>query len=242
MAPFRAPPPPAPSTSTGPLPVGAPSASALPANPCPEEMVLVSGKACPEVEHTCLKWLDPPPYQNLRCGTYAASPKCLAPRTPMRFCVDREEHVEPGEKLPAVDVSFVDAKARCTAMGRHLCREREWVFACEGEEMRPYPYGFSRDSTACNIDQTNLGRPGRGLRDLRAPVSAFPRCLSPFGVHDMTGNVDEWVERESGPQRSVLHGGWWLPGRNRCRATTAEHGPEYKAKQVGFRCCKDTAS
>jgi formylglycine-generating enzyme required for sulfatase activity len=109
--------------------------------------------------------------------------------------------------------------------------------------MSPYPYGWKRDSNICNFDKTNLGGAEDKLKDLRAPISAYPDCLSPFGVHDMVGNVDEWVERENvaPPNRSVLRGGWWLPGRNRCRAATTGHGEEYSGKQVGFRCCKDAA-
>jgi formylglycine-generating enzyme required for sulfatase activity len=59
----------------------------------------------------------------------------------------------------------------------------------------------------------------------------------------MIGNVDEWVEREgvTAPHRSSLRGGWWLPGRNRCRAATTHHDETYSAKQVGFRCCADAA-
>src|SRR5690606_1266022 len=86
-----------------------------------------------------------------------------------------------------------------------------------------------------------LGGPMEKLTDHRAPISAFSQCLSPFGVHHMVGNVDEWVERENmpAPYRSSLRGGWWLPGRNRCRAATLYHDESYAAKQVGFRCCKD---
>jgi formylglycine-generating enzyme len=206
---------------------------------CPFDMVHVSGNYCPEVEQTCKAYLDPPPYQNLRCGEYSRNPRCVKPKVAKDFCIDREEHTDPGTDVARVDVSFIDAKSVCASAGKTLCKEDEWTFACEGEEMRPYPYGFTRDSKACNIDKNNLGSPGKGLRDLRAPNSAYAQCMSPFGVHNMTGNVDEWAERD-GAQKSVLHGGWWLPGRNRCRATTAEHGPEYTAKQVGFRCCKST--
>jgi formylglycine-generating enzyme required for sulfatase activity len=107
--------------------------------------------------------------------------------------------------------------------------------------MRPYPYGWKRDSSACNFDRQNLGRPNEGLTDYRVPTFAYPNCVSPFGVHDMTGNVDEWTERtgQAAPNRSALHGGWWLPGRNNCRAATLQHVESYMGPQVGFRCCKD---
>ncbi len=109
--------------------------------------------------------------------------------------------------------------------------------------MRPYPYGFVRDPTICNFDKTNLGKMGEGLNDLRAPIGDYPLCLSPFGVHDMVGNVDEWSRREDTqpPMRGSLRGGWWLPGRNRCRAATREHGESYSGPQVGFRCCDAAA-
>lgn len=211
--------------------------AARPVSRCPEGMVFVTGKACDDPEQVCLKWMDPPPYQNLRCAEYATPVRCKGTTKTMAFCIDREEAHDPATELPTVDVSFVESKASCASRGAHLCKEDEWVFACEGEAMLPYPYGSARDSKACNIDQTRLGGANGKLRDLRAKVSEYPRCTSAFGVHDMTGNVDEWVEREVGSHASVLHGGWWLPGRNRCRATTAEHGPEYSGKQVGYRCC-----
>jgi formylglycine-generating enzyme len=208
---------------------------------CPESMVLVDGDHCPDAEHTCLKWLDPPPYQNLRCGEYAKPAKCKGPRQHKRFCIDREEFPEPKSALPVVNRSWLDAKATCEGKGARLCKESEWEFACEGPEINPYPYGFRRDSSACNIDRTDLGGPNEKLTDHRAGLSTFPQCKSPFGVHHMTGNVDEWVEREgvSAPNRAALRGGWWLPGRNRCRAATLGHQETYSGKQVGFRCCRD---
>lgn len=217
--------------------------------PCAAGMLLVDGDYCPDAEQVCLKWLDPPPYQNLRCGEYAKPAKCKGPRQHRRFCVDREEYSEPSEQqgteakdaLPTVNKSWTEAKSICEARGARLCKESEWEFACEGPDMNPYPYGFKRDSSLCNHDRTDLGGAQEKLTDHRAPLSAFPACVSPFGGHDMIGNVDEWVEREgqAAPHRSALRGGWWLPGRNRCRAATTHHDESYGAKQVGFRCCAD---
>jgi len=209
-------------------------------------MLLVEGDHCPDAEQVCMRWLDPPPYQNLRCAEFAKPAKCKGPRVHRRFCIDREEYAEPAgaegsDAVPVVNKNWGEAKALCEARGARLCRESEWEFACEGPEMSPYPYGWKRDFTICNIDRTDLGGPMEKLKDHRAPLSAFPDCTSPFGVHDMVGNVDEWVEREgmTPPNRSALRGGWWLPGRNRCRAATLAHGEDYSGKQVGFRCCKD---
>jgi sulfatase modifying factor 1 len=219
--------------------------SALPgaSSACPADMVIVEGEYCPKVKQTCLRWLDAPgPYHEYRCAEYAPS-ECLAPRVHERFCIDREEYVKPGDPLPLAHQSWTSAGAICAARDGRLCLESEWQFACEGEDMRPYPYGFERDSTACNIDQMNLGKPQAGLNDLRAPIEAYPRCLSPFFVHDMSGNVEEWATLDHGraPDRSAMKGAWWLPGKNTCRAATLGHGEVYEGPQVGVRCCKDAA-
>jgi hypothetical protein len=251
-------PPPVIVASRDPTPAP-PSASTQ--GPCDAGMVLVDGDYCPDAEQVCVKWLDPPPYQNLRCGEYAKPAKCKVSREHRRFCIDREEFADPSPSpcpsesgatpddagtaatcvMPLVHKNWNEAKALCEARGARLCREPEWEFACEGTEMSPYPYGWKRDSSLCNFDKTGLGGPEEKLKDLRAPLTAFPDCLSPFGVHDMVGNADEWVERENmaAPNRSALRGGWWLPGRNRCRAATTAHDEAYSGKQVGFRCCKD---
>ena len=166
--------------------------------PCSSGMVLIDGGYCPDPDQVCLKWLDPPPYQNLRCGEYQKPAKCKVPRVHRRFCVDREEFAESGadaDVLPMVNKSWTEARSLCEARGARLCRETEWEFACEGVDMNPYPYGFSREAGVCNVDRTDLGGTGDKLRDHRASLDAFPICTSAFGVHDMTGNVDEWVER-----------------------------------------------
>ncbi len=209
---------------------------------CPGDMVPVRGSYCTKVRHDCKVWLDPPgPYRDYRCGEYKEPAECVGPRQDKAFCIDREEYVAPGETLPLAHQSWTSAGDVCRKLGKRLCLESEWQFACEGEAMRPYPYGFKRDATACNIDRNNLGKPGGGLADLRAPITEYPRCLSPFGVHGMSGNIEEWSTLDEGkpPQRSSMKGAWWLPGKNTCRAATLGHGEIYEGNQVGVRCCKD---
>lgn len=210
--------------------------------PCPDEMILVSGMYCAQPKHVCARWMDPTdgPYAYYRCAEYESPATCESPaRESKRFCIDREEYVRPGDALPLVNQSWTSASRVCASQGKRVCEESEWNFACEGEEMRPYPYGFTRDSSICNIDRNHLGKREAGLTDLRAPVSAYPMCVSPFGVHDMSGNVEEWATLDHGkaPERSVMKGAWWLPGKNTCRAETLGHGEIYGGPQVGVRCC-----
>ena len=216
---------------------------------CPSDMVLVAGGYCPDVRQTCTRYVDPPGsvYSQFRCAEYG-KPQCLSPkRDDKRFCIDRYEYTAPGEKLPLVHQSWTTATAVCKSQGKRLCMESEWQFACEGEAMHAYPYGdgFHRDASACNIDRTNLGRPNSGLRDLREPAGAHDKCVSPFGVHDMSGNVEEWstLDHPGDPKEvSSMKGAWWLPGRNHCRAATTGHGQVYEGAQVGVRCCADASS
>jgi formylglycine-generating enzyme required for sulfatase activity len=207
-------------------------------------MVFVEGDYCPKALHHCLKWMDPPEstYHDYRCAEYKEPATCGSPRVHKKFCIDREEYVKAGETLPLAHQSWTSAGQVCTSQGKRLCLESEWQFACEGEEMRPYPYGFKRgDSKLCNIDRMDLGKPNAGLKDNREPVSAHPDCLSPFGVHNMSGNIEEWATLDQGvtPNRSTMKGAWWLPGKNFCRAATLGHGEVYEGSQVGVRCCQD---
>jgi len=205
--------------------------------------VLASGEYCPEPIQVCKRWLDPPgPYQDYRCAEYAPS-KCKGARVHESFCIDKEEYVAPGDTsgLPLAHQSWSSAGEVCASQGRRLCLESEWQFACEGEEMRPYPYGWDRDSKICNADiDHGLGHVG-GLVDHRAPASAHPQCKSAFGLYDMAGNVDEWTTIEGLPRgaREVMHGSWWMPGRNVCRAYQGGHGAYYEGTESGSRCCAD---
>ncbi len=112
----------------------------------------------------------------------------------------------------------------------------------EGPDALPYPYGFVRDGQRCNHDfpEEQLVTGPDQFIDRRVPRDALPGCKSPFGVFNLVGNVDEWTTRYNQPKgrRAILRGGWWLIGRNRCRAATDNHGEQYAGVQTGFRCCK----
>ncbi len=217
---------------------------------CPDDMVTVRGNYCEEVDQQCIEWSDD---GRGRCLRFAPPTRCLTrERTPMSFCMDRYEWPNREGMHPDVMVTFEEADSLCRGRGRRLCTEREWTFACEGEAMLPYPYGYVRDEHACTIDHFARA-PTRSLlhdEDLAAEEAArvyeasasgsMPMCRSPYGAMDLTGNVDEWVVNESGwPYASSLMGGFWGHVRTRCRAVTRGHGPNFRYFQIGFRCCAD---
>ena len=208
---------------------------------CPTGMMLVEGMYCPNVRQKCLRYLDPPGrYHQFRCAEYGPSECASKKREKLSFCIDRDEYTPPGETLPANAQSWTDADRTCRSLGKRTCFESEYNFACEGEEMRPYPYGFTRDPSACNADRTDVTGPDGRLRDLRAPAGAFPRCESPFGVRDLAGNLEEFVTIDgTTPVRPAMKGAYWQPSRNFCRAAQTAHDRFYKGTETGFRCCSD---
>jgi hypothetical protein len=215
--------------------------------PCPEEMVLVSGEYCTNVEHTCKRWLDDDLLPYARCAEYEPPARCVGKRDKLRFCIDQREFTPAGDTLPQNYASFIEANKVCESAGKRVCSESEWNFACEGPEMLPYPYGWSRRDV-CNQDRLDLYEPNprrQVLRDHRKPSGSLGECKSPFGVFDMVGNMDEPVLREAQryayPFRNGLKGGWWMAGRNRCRPATTAHDDHYRDIQIGIRCCRDAS-
>jgi formylglycine-generating enzyme required for sulfatase activity len=233
---------------------------------CPDDMQIVSGDYCRNVEQKCLEPRAAPGggSEDQRCARFEAPSRCTndarEPRK-MSFCMDRYEYPNREGELPMTLISWTDAERVCGELGKRLCTESEFNFACEGEKMLPYTYGFSRDKTKCNIDRPYLTPAGRMLPfalceanpgckaefariDGREKIGSRPECVSPFGIHDMNGNVNEWVSQpwKDPPHRAAIKGGWWGPVRDRCRAITLAHDETYLGYEVGFRCCKDAAS
>jgi formylglycine-generating enzyme len=176
------------------------------------------------------------------------------PRQPMHFCIDRFEYPNRRGEYPWIMVNWKEAGAICAREGKRLCTEAEWTFACEGDDALPYPYGYKRDPEACVIDRRWRVYDAealfpRGTERARAELDhlwqgeasgARPRCRSPFGVYDMTGNVDEWTTSiVRGERPSILKGGYWGPVRTRCRPSTRPHNENFIFYQQGLRCCSD---
>lgn len=206
-------------------------------------MVLVTGNFCPNALQKCVKHMDPEGsvLRSLRCAEYERPSRCMSSQTePLKYCIDRDEYATSPGARPANQQTFAQAQATCAAQGKRLCAEREWTFACEGEAMQPYPYGFARDARRCNTDRVDLVTPAGSLRDLRAPTTEYPACESPFGVHDLSGNVEEYVIADDGS--ALRKGAYWQPGANHCRARQAHPDLDYAGVETGFRCCADASA
>lgn len=219
---------------------------------CPEGMVYVRGDYCPGLAHICKAYID----ERLdRCREFVPTSRCLGPTYVMEFCIDQYEYPNRFGVLPLLAVDWNQARDLCAAGAKRLCSAAEWTLACEGDGRLPYPYGYVRDSEACNIDKPYIipndgAYTNRSTReaeiarlDQREPSGHRPGCVSPYGVFDMTGNVDEWIQYEKGsltrpPYTSALKGGYWGPVRNRCRPITATHNRWHTGYQIGLRCCR----
>jgi len=212
--------------------------------PDPQHMVMVEGDYCPDVRHTCSKWLETTGrYAYYRCQEYSGATCLSKEKVHKRFCMDRDEWARPNESLPASHKSWTDATKVCGEQGKRVCLESEWNFACEGEEMRPYPYGWSRDADACNADRMDIYKPDGSLWDRRVGAGDKPRCVSPFGIHNLSGNLEEWTTLDataaSNHPRPAMKGAWWQPSKNHCRANQTAHDNFYNGMETGFRCCAD---
>ncbi len=165
---------------------------------------------------------------------------------------------------PVVHVSWNDANAYAKWMGRRLPTEAEWEFAARGGlEQALYPWGDELEpggKHACNIWQGKFPENDTAADGFAgtAPVRAFPP--NGFGLHNVSGNVWEWVNDwfspswhlngprvnprgpESGESR-IIRGGSFLCqasycNRYRVSARTA-NTPDSSTCHTGFRLAKD---
>lgn len=219
---------------------------------CPDEMVEINGDYCLLAQEQCLKWIDKDALYPRMCAKFAYPTKCVSKTERLHYCIDRYEAQTKKGEIPEVFINWFEAKNKCEASGKRLCELKELTLACEGPEMKPYPYGYVRDTSKCNtghlwMDPDKI--PFEKL-DRRAKSGSFEDCKSDYGVYDIVGNVDEYSINPNGfmdhvPYISSLFGGHYVNGvRNRCRdqgvpSATTVHGPSAENYEMSYRCCKD---
>ena len=159
-------------------------------------------------------------------------------------------------RLPAIRVSWHDAKQYAawlsaqTGESYRLLSEAEWEYVARAGSAAKYGWGNSIESNRANC----YGCGSRWDYEQTAPVGSFEP--NAFGVHDVHGNVYEWVEDcwngsyEGAPadgsawlsgdcERRVVRGGAWDDFPDDLRiALRVSAAPDRRDSYYGFRVAR----
>jgi len=99
------------------------------------------------------------------------------------------------DKHPVIWVTWFDAANFCEWAGKRLPSEKQWERVARGTEGSTYPWSNTFDINSANLAQAT------GKKTKLAPVGSFPKGANPEGVHDLIGNVWEWVNDDYAPYK-----------------------------------------
>lgn len=150
----------------------------------------------------------------------------------------------------AARVTLSEARAHCVKKGGRLPTEDEWIAAAAGDRARRYPWGDT--GAVCRRAAWGLvdGPCARGATSADT-VGAHADGATPLGIHDLAGNVAEWVETGACPDAStrgsctaVVRGGSYRTTLATELRTWPRREVDAMERQpwIGFRCAFDVSA
>ena len=218
----------------------------------------------PATEAERFDWEGPQHEVNIKEGYWLFDTACtqalwevVMGNNPSRF------NDEDGKK-PVEQVSWDDAQKFILALNQKmpgldlgLPTEAQWEYACRAGTTTPFSFGDNITPEQVNYNGNYPYTGGKqGLyRQETVPVKSLP--ANPWGLHEMHGNVREWVQdawhgnyngaptdgsvwesAETGAARVVRGGSWYFNARLCRSACRYYYDPVSRGNGTGFRCAR----
>lgn len=145
-----------------------------------------------------------------------------------------------GDARPRENVNWYEAMAFANWLANLLGMKitlptiAQWQRAAKGDDDRYFPWGDDYDEAFCNTLET-------GLKST-TPVDRYQKGASPYGVHDMAGNVWEWTLKSAAASeagrdfRRAVAGGSYVSPCDRAQTAFRYYlDPRVRYSSIGIR-------